>query len=291
MRLSWGAGRIIIAVTALLAAGSAPSAAAAQGSSVKAMLEKHDLLGIFAYDCNKPIGSGNFYFVVWARDDGRVQRDQRSSLRSIELTMVLDQATELAPNKVSTSGTSNGKRSQIVWQLEKNRLYADEYTVGDKKVIVGGKFTSNGLDVHWIYKCNVPGTLTNALGGPGSVKTVFERHNLLGTFAKDCSQPAKAEENWYFVDSLIDPDHVQRDRMASQTARASRTIIDQAFELTPNEIVVRGSADNQATFVLYHVDNKRMVQWEAISGGQPLISKGKWIKTQADMPWLNRCGN
>ena len=45
----------------------------------------------------------------------------------------------------------------------------------------------------------------------GSVKVLFEKYNLLGTFAWDCARPASRENNLYYVNRLIDADHVQRD--------------------------------------------------------------------------------
>ena len=67
-------------------------------------------------------------------------------------------------------------------------------------------------------------------------KAIFEKYNLLGGFAQDCTKPPKAVENWYDVNRLIDANHVQRDLMESPTTRKSVTIIDNAMETTPNRI-------------------------------------------------------
>jgi hypothetical protein len=51
-----------------------------------------------------------------------------------------------------------------------------------------------------------------------SVKAIFEKYNLLGTFAWDCSKPA-SKDNFYYVHRLLDADHVQRDQMSGPTQR------------------------------------------------------------------------
>src|SRR5262245_4637727 len=51
-----------------------------------------------------------------------------------------------------------------------------------------------------------------------SVKTVFEKHNLLGTFAWDCSKPA-SKANYYYVHRAVDGGQVQRDLMSGPTTR------------------------------------------------------------------------
>jgi hypothetical protein len=53
--------------------------------------------------------------------------------------------------------------------------------------------------------------LADARAQDGSAKAIFEKYSLLGTFAWDCSKPPSAQNNWYHVHRLIDPDHVQRD--------------------------------------------------------------------------------
>jgi hypothetical protein len=123
-----------------------------------------------------------------------------------------------------------------------------------------------------------------------SVKAIFEKYNLIGTFAWDCSQPPSPENNWYFVNRLLDPDHVQRDFMIGTSTRAWAAIIDQASELRPNEVAWSSIRDGQRTVGVWHVDQNRMLQWSATSNGKDIISSGKLVSTGKDMPRLNRCG-
>jgi hypothetical protein len=130
---------------------------------------------------------------------------------------------------------------------------------------------------------------SDARAQDGSVKAIFEKYNLLGVFAADCTQPPKAVDNWYYVDRLIDANHVQRDLMESTTTRTWMTIIDHAWQVSPNEIGVAGTRDNKPAVSVWRLDKDRMVQWEAFFDDKPDVSGGKWLKTGTDMPWLNRC--
>ena len=60
-----------------------------------------------------------------------------------------------------------------------------------------------------------------------SVKDIFQKYNLIGTFAQDCSKPPTVQtppngtpQNWWFVNRLIDDNHAERDFMNSPTERA-----------------------------------------------------------------------
>jgi len=289
----------------------------AQEGSVEAIFENYNLLGTFAFDCSKPASNTNFYYVHRVMDTGHVERARVSGPAGRDYANIIDKASGLGPNEVSVSGTrveGNHKNEPIeeVWRVEPNRAVTMEGTLGGAKMISGRRF--NGQEVPWIYKCSAPGTLssessvsppsgtgnapgsspaTPAAANPqnGSVKAIFEKYNLIGIFAQDCSRPAKAVENWYYVDRLIDPEHVQRDLMESETTRTQTLIIDQAWELRANEVVVVGTRDNQPTSGIWRLDKDRMVQWDTIHAGQKLITAGKWVKTGADMPWINRCGD
>jgi hypothetical protein len=73
-----------------------------------------------------------------------------------------------------------------------------------------------------------------------SVKEIFEKHDLLGTFAWDCSKPPSAENNWHYINRLVDIDHVQRDFMTGPATRQWVTVFDKASEPKPNEVVASG---------------------------------------------------
>jgi hypothetical protein len=123
----------------------------------------------------------------------------------------------------------------------------------------------------------------------GAVKAIFEKYDLLGMFAWDCSKPPDINNNWYFVDRLLDADHVQRDFMNSPTSRAWFTIIDQASETGQGEISVSGTRDAGRADGVWRIEKGRMMQWAATQSGKQTISGGRMVSTGKDVPWLNKC--
>ena len=123
----------------------------------------------------------------------------------------------------------------------------------------------------------------------GAVKAIFEKYDLLGMSAWDCSKPPDTNNNWFFVNRLLDADHVQRDFMNSPTSRAFFIIIDQAKETGQGEISVSGIRDGSRNDSVWRVEKDRMMQWAATQSGKPTISGGRMVSTGKDVPWLNKC--
>jgi hypothetical protein len=111
----------------------------------------------------------NLYFLNWVRDEGHVQRDQMSGLNKHDFTTIIDQAVELTADEVSVSGKRSGVPIETVYRLDGNRSRAFEVTLGGKKLISGGKWTANGEEVPWIYKCGGPGAQTSRPPGNAGV--------------------------------------------------------------------------------------------------------------------------
>jgi hypothetical protein len=124
-----------------------------------------------------------------------------------------------------------------------------------------------------------------------SVKEIFEKYKLLGTFSYDCTKPAD-KKNLYYVNRALDADHVQRDEMIAPTTRGRVVMISKAEELKPNEIKLSGSIVDGASSVtlVWHIEPNRMLQWEASWDGKPRIRDGVFLETQYKLPFLNRCG-
>jgi tetratricopeptide (TPR) repeat protein len=120
-----------------------------------------------------------------------------------------------------------------------------------------------------------------------SVKSVFEKHSLLGIFAWDCSKPA-SKQNHYFVHRLIDADHVQRDVMDGPTTRAFVVMVDKAAESKPNEITVSGTRDGKPFSSAYRIEPAGMRVLESTVDGKVEIAGGR-LANGAEMPLTNRC--
>jgi hypothetical protein len=117
----------------------------------------------------------------------------------------------------------------------------------------------------------------------GSIKRLFEKYNLLGTFAWDCSKPASIN-NIYYVQRLIDADHVQREQISGPTKREWSVILDRAVEVKRNEIAGSGILSgrvqgrdfvNRPASAVWHVEPNRMLQWEGVVDGQMTIKGGR----------------
>ena len=125
-----------------------------------------------------------------------------------------------------------------------------------------------------------------------SVKDIFEKYKLLGTFSYDCTKPAD-KKNFYYVNRVVDADHVERDEMTGPTTRSRVIMLDKAEELKPNEIKLSGSIVDGASSVtlVWHIESNKMLQWESTHDGKPIVRDGVFLDTQYKMPFLNRCGN
>jgi tetratricopeptide (TPR) repeat protein len=121
-----------------------------------------------------------------------------------------------------------------------------------------------------------------------SVKTVFEKHNLLGIFAADCSKPASTQ-NYYYVHRLIDAGHLQRDIMDGPTSRAFVVIIKKAAESKPDEIAVSGTSDGKPFFSVYRIEPSGMRVLESMVDGKVEIAGGRFV-SEGETPSTSQCG-
>jgi opacity protein-like surface antigen len=123
-----------------------------------------------------------------------------------------------------------------------------------------------------------------------SVKEVFEKYGLLGTFARDCSQPASTS-NGYIVYRAIDAGHVQRDTMTGPTQREYIYIADTAAGMGPNEIEVVGTTTAGKPFsYTLRLDGPRHRVMTWTEGGVVSVVDGIWKeKNNYPMPWVTKC--
>jgi len=125
-----------------------------------------------------------------------------------------------------------------------------------------------------------------------SVKEIFEKYQLLGMFAVDCTKPP-SDDNRYFVHRLVDPDHLQRDRVSGPGARDYAYMIDQASEVGPQEVSVsgtrvEGSRKGEPSTEIWRIERDRLKIMEGTLGNVNVISSGRYNR-RAIVPWINRC--
>jgi len=130
--------------------------------TVKAVFEKHDLLGNLAWDCTKPASKSNLRYVHTVLDGGRLQREQMSSPTNRDWVLIVDKASEAGPDHITVSGTLTGRvagrdfvnvPASGFWRVEPNRLVQWEATVNGEKTIEGGRYVNTGVQVPWMYRC------------------------------------------------------------------------------------------------------------------------------------------
>ena len=130
------------------------------------------------------------------------------------------------------------------------------------------------------------------------MKAVFEKHNLLGNLAWDCTKPA-SKNNLRYVHRVLDGDRVQREQMSGPTGRDWVVVIDKAAETGSNEIALSGTLtgrvggrdlDNKPSNGIWRVEPNRLVQWEATVNGEKTIDSGRYANTGVQVPWMYRCG-
>jgi hypothetical protein len=148
--------RITVIALGAWVAAAAPTAHAQ--TSVKALFEKYNLLGTFAFDCAKAASTSNFYYVNRMLDGGQVQRDRMSGTTTRDFIVYIDQASELKPNEIALGGTRDSKPQEAIWRIERKagddvRVLAVEASWDGKKQISGGKLVPGGQSFPWTNKC------------------------------------------------------------------------------------------------------------------------------------------
>ena len=122
-----------------------------------------------------------------------------------------------------------------------------------------------------------------------SVKEVFEKYGVLGTFAGDCSQPASSR-NGYIMYHPIDAGHVQRDTMVGPTKREYVYIADAATGTAPDQIEVAGTTSDGKPFsYTLRIDGTRHRVMTWTEGGVTSIVDGVWKEKKYTMPWVTKC--
>ena len=121
-----------------------------------------------------------------------------------------------------------------------------------------------------------------------TVAAVFEKLNLLGTFALDCTQPVGVH-NHYIVHRALDTGTVERELLIGPARRQYGYIIDRAEELRPREVDTSMSDGRRRLNMVFRVDSKRMRTVESgPESGPKVISGGNFISGGV-APWYNKC--
>jgi len=219
-----------------------------------------------------------------------------------------------SPRDAVGVGTCNGSASQR-WSIIPIKDYYQIVGAGNLCLNVSNGVTANGTPLElsacapnnavqlWaLYQAPItPAASLNAVQGSRSVQNIFERHGLIGTFAEDCSKEP-SDSNQYIVHRLIDANHVERDQMKSRSVRSYAAFVDNADEVTSNDIgmnlLITESTNAQMKDWRIHlvtrIDGNRIRLMESgpLSGpyaGQKNIIAGKTANGGTETHWLKKC--
>jgi hypothetical protein len=259
---------------------------------------------VFIWDCNAPLAQTLFY------------DEQTQQLKfGLHCMQVLGQGS---PRDAVAVGTCNGSASQR-WSMVS---LTDNYQIvglGNLCLNISNGVIANGTPLElaicapnnaaeiWaLYQAsNAPAASLNAgqasNQASGSVQSIFERHGLIGTFAEDCAKDP-GDSNQYIVHRVIDAGHVERDQMKSRSVRSYAAVVDNADEVSSNEIgmnvLITESANAQMKDwrmrLVTRIDGSRIRLMEsgALTGpyaGQKNIVAGKSANSETETHWLKRC--
>jgi hypothetical protein len=255
---------------------------------------------VFIWDCNAPLAQ------ILSYDD------QTQQLKfGVHCVAVLGQGNARDPVGV---GTCSGSASQH-WSMVPVR---DNYQIvgaGNLCLNISNGVTANGtplelsacvpnsaLELWALYQTsNTSVSSSAAAQGSNSVQNIFERHGLIGTFAEDCTKEP-GDSNQYIVHRAIDANRVERDQMKSRTVRSYAAFVDNANEVTTNDVgmdmLITESANAQMKDWRMHlvtrIDGNRIRLMESgpLSGpyaGQKNIIAGKTANGGTETHWLKKC--
>jgi tetratricopeptide (TPR) repeat protein len=123
-----------------------------------------------------------------------------------------------------------------------------------------------------------------------TVKELFEKHDLIGTFAADCSMPVN-EQNHYII-QRVNSDYVQRDSMTGPSIRSDASLIDSATESGANELALSRTEEQGRINDIIRVEyNEWRLMESTRENGQKLITGGRATQgNRVESPWMRKCG-
>jgi hypothetical protein len=139
-----------------------------------------------------------------------------------------------------------------------------------------------------LNKLRASSSRTNSQSG---VAAVFEKHNLLGTFALDCKQPV-GPHNHYIVHHKLGSGAVQRDLMVGPATKQYSYVIDRAEILRPGEVSTSMANEKQRLNIVFRFDDGRIRTIESVTPtGAKIVVGGNLTGGGGAAPWYAKCGS
>lgn len=121
-----------------------------------------------------------------------------------------------------------------------------------------------------------------------TVKEIFEQYGQLGTFAWDCSKPP-SKDNRYFINRVIDDNHVRRETLLGKNEPGNVAVIDKAEPRGPNHISLSGKLDQKPAEAIWYVEPNRQIAFEVSFDGKKVISDAKLVTNGQQVRWTFKC--
>ncbi len=126
------------------------------GTPVEQVFKRHDLLGVFAFNCASEPSAINNRQVNRVIDPNHVQVDTMDSRTTIQATVIVDRAEEVWPSDLlmyfSLGATT--QRGRMLVKLNGNRMRIAELIAdGGGVLVTGGRTKKDGKETPWIGKC------------------------------------------------------------------------------------------------------------------------------------------
>jgi hypothetical protein len=207
---------------------------------------------------------GGSVFPMYGKDDGAWIRNPKDEMRLVDLMRA---------------------NASLTVQATSPRRIVDDYAL-------------NGLGdalARTAKECQLPATPPEAppRQPPGATAqeatglALFQKYNLIGTYAYDCGREV-SKSNEYFVHRPLDAARVQRDTMNGPQERIFVTVWERGRETRANVIALTGTVNDQPSQATYMIDANRMRITESIVGGRQVIANGRFTNG-AETQWANKC--
>jgi hypothetical protein len=122
-----------------------------------------------------------------------------------------------------------------------------------------------------------------------SVKAIFEKHGLLGTWSADCSKPL-SKENRYAVYRVLDGDHVEREIKSDPDKPGALSVADRASEDSLNEVNISWVNEDGRTNNTIRVEGNRFRLWRSVSeAGEAFVVDGREVDDNEETLWIYKC--
>ncbi len=122
----------------------------------------------------------------------------------------------------------------------------------------------------------------------GTVRQVFEKHKLIGVFAWNCDRPP-SDSNWYTMNRVVSANRIEQTILTAPSKRPYVTEFDQATDLSETSVSVGGTRSKQPVTGVWQLEDRRMLEFEAVTNGKTEIASAKRVRDGLAVPWATKC--